>query len=228
MAKRRTIETGLEPDVAVSAEVTLEQLTQDAHAQQLDVFGALHDGSETIVLLGPLEPGFWAHFTQSAAYQDGSPDPMDRWSKAVIEGLAKRWQGTAIFPSDGPPYPPFFDWALRSGRAWQSPVALLVHDTAGLWASYRGAVRLSGRLTLPRGSTCPCEGCDAPCRTACPVDALGSDAYDVPLCKSYLNGADNADCMGAGCAVRRSCPVSRSYGRLAAQSAFHMKAFNPK
>lgn len=208
--------------------MTLAGLTDDARACQLDVFGALHDGPDTIILLGPYEPGFWTRFSGSAEYADGLPDPMDRWSKSRITGLADRWAGAAIFPSDGPPYPPFFDWALRSGRAWQSPVTLLVHDTAGLWVSYRGAVRLAGHLALPVAPACPCDGCAAPCRTACPVGALGSVNYDVGACLAHLNGADSADCMGAGCAARRACPVSQNYGRLAAQSAFHMKAFNPR
>ncbi|SEV97314.1 hypothetical protein SAMN05444851_0624 [Aliiroseovarius sediminilitoris] len=207
--------------------MTLVDLTREARTLQLDVFGALHDGPDTIVLLGPLEPGFWARFTESAEYADGLPDPMDRWSKCAITDLANRWAGQAIFPSDGPPYPPFFDWALRSGRAWQSPVTLLVHDTAGLWVSYRGAIRLTGHMDLQTAATCPCNDCPAPCRSACPVGALGSNGYDITTCLAHLNGDDSTDCMGSGCAARRACPVSQNYGRLAAQSAFHMKAFNP-
>jgi hypothetical protein len=199
----------------------------DAIAAQLEVFGMLHEGGDTIVLLGPHEPGFWAVFTSSAEHQDGAPDPMDRWSKRVIGALADRWGGVAVFPSDGPPYPPFQAWARASGRAWDSPVGMLVHNVAGLWVSYRGAVRVPGRLPLPASSDKPCASCDAPCLIACPVDALGPDGYDVPRCKSHLDGADSADCMGKGCAVRRSCPLSENYGRLHAQSAFHMKAFNP-
>ncbi|MCK0137518.1 ferredoxin [Aliiroseovarius sp. F47248L] len=227
MARRQSIKAGLEPDAAVSTEVTIDTLTRDVRARQMDVFGALHDGPDTVILLGPYEPGFWACFIDCLEYADGLPDPMDRWSKSVISDLADRWAGQAIFPSDGPPYPPFFDWALQSERAWKSPVTLLVHDTAGLWVSYRGAVRLSGHLDLPPTEICPCDGCSAPCRTACPVSALEPERYDVDTCLSHLNGADSADCMETGCAARRACPISLNYGRLAAQSAFHMKAFNP-
>ena len=187
----------------------------------------LHEGGETILLLGPYEPGFWAAYTNTSEACDGAADPIDRWSKRVIGALAQRWGGVAEFPSDGPPYPPFQAWARTSGRAWDSPVGMLVHDTAGLWVSYRGAIRLPCLLDLPGTYANPCLTCDAPCLTVCPVDALGPNGYDVPACKSHLKTKDQADCMTLGCAVRRTCPVSQTYGRLPEQSAFHMKAFNP-
>lgn len=188
----------------------------------------LHEGKDTLLLLGPHEPGFWAAFSDTPEAQDGAPDPIDRWSKRVIGELAMRWGGHALFPSDGPPYPPFQAWARASGRAWDSPVGMLVHDAAGLWVSYRGAVRLPRLLPLPATGNAPCATCDAPCLRACPVNALGPDGYDVPHCKTHLNGEDLAACMTQGCAVRRTCPISQTYGRLPEQSAFHMRAFNPK
>lgn len=193
----------------------------------LAIFGALHEGDETLVLLGPHEPGFWACFTASSEYQDGQADPLDRWSKRVIGGLAADWGGVAVFPSDGPPYAPFLDWALKTGQAWQSPVGMLVHARAGLMVSYRGAVRLRGRLSLAPAGASPCESCAAkPCLSACPVGALNASmAYDVPGCQAHIQSAAGEDCLTAGCLVRRACPVSQDYGRLAAQSAFHMRSF---
>ncbi|WP_424940891.1 ferredoxin [Aliiroseovarius sp. S253] len=224
MAGRETDEAGLEPDATVPAEI---DHAAEARAVHLDVFGMLHDGGDTIFLLGPHEPGFWAAFSDTNEARDGAADPIDRWSKRVIGDLAQRWGGVAVFPSDGPPYPPFQAWARASARAWDSPVGMLVHDTAGLWVSYRGAIRIPHLLDLPNTGTKPCLTCDAPCLTACPVDALGPNGYDVPACKSHLNTEDRADCMTQGCAVRRTCPVSQTYGRLPLQSAFHMRAFNP-
>lgn len=208
--------------------VTLRQaLTPAPETQALQVFGALHEGAETIILLGPHEPGFWAHFTASPEYKDGYPDPLDRHSKRVIGTLATAWGGTAVFPSDGPPFAPFLAWAMASGQAWQSPVGMLVHARAGLMVSYRGAVQVSGRLELPVPATNPCDRClDKPCLTACPVAALNdSKIYDVALCKSHILDAGRQTCLSEGCLTRRACPVSASYGRLAAQSAFHMKSF---
>ncbi|WP_300518999.1 ferredoxin [Aliiroseovarius sp.] len=222
MAGRETDAAGLELEAPLH-----ERLTPAPETAQLELFGALHDEGETVVLLGPHEQGFWAVFSASAEYLDGAPDPLDRWSKRVIGALAAAWGGTAVFPSDGPPYPPFFRWARKSGRAWPSPVAMLVHDRAGLMVSYRGAVRLPGLAALPGTGPNPCTRCeDKPCRTACPVAALSARLYDTGKCHAFLDTAPGQDCMTHGCAARRACPVSESYGRLPQQSHFHMRAFH--
>ncbi len=202
-------------------------LSPDPEQAHLAALGVAHDAGDSIVLLGP-GPGFWPAFTASAEYADGAPDPLDRWSKRVIGGLAAAWGGQAVFPSDGPPYPPFIAWALASGRAWASPVGLLCHEDQGLWLSFRGAVRLPGFQPQRPGRN-PCESCAGqPCRTACPVGALSPDGYDTAACRAYLDTDAGQACLERGCAVRRACPVGIRYGRSEDQSRFHMRAFHPK
>lgn len=216
--------------------MTLADVAALAAAHRLAVFGAFHAGPEddapegtgTLVLLGPAEPGFWAHLTAQPEWADGKPDPVDRWSRRVIGRLACDLRAKALFPFGGPPWRPFYRWALRSGRAWESPVRLLVHDTAGLMVSYRGALALRDRLALPPPPASPCKTCAAkPCLTACPAGALGPTGYDVPACHAFLDTAAGEDCRAAGCRVRRVCPVSQSYGRIPVQSAYHMRQFHP-
>ena len=208
-----------------------------ARAVHLDIFGAFHAapgddlpaGTGTLVLLGPHEPGFWPAVSAAPEFRDGAPDPLDRWSRRVIGDLAAEAGGTPLYPFGGPPYRPFIRWAERSGRAWPSPVGLLVHDRAGLFVSYRGALALPERLDLPPPPAAPpCDACETkPCLSACPVGALGgAEGYRLDACHAYLDTSPGADCMTQGCAVRRGCPVSETYGRLAAQSAFHMAAFH--
>lgn len=195
----------------------------------LIIVGALHpeDGG-TLILLGPDEPEFWKTFKTSVEFADNQADPLDRWSKRVIGGLADRFDAEAIFPSDGPPYPPFLYWALESGRCWPSPVNLLVHDKAGLFLSFRAALKLTEEIELPKvTSRSPCSYCLGPCITACPVMAFASGEYDVAACKAHIETPAGNDCY-QGCKVRRACPVSQTYGRLEEQSEFHMKAFHPK
>lgn len=201
-----------------------------ALGRHLRIRGAFHptdlEGVATLLLLGPDEPRFWAKFTASPEYQDAQSEPMDRWSARVITELAQHLGGQAFFPFGAPPWHSFIAWAKTSGRAWQSPINLLVHDQAGLFISYRGALGLPQHIDLPPAPvTAPCADCAQPCRTACPVDAFASGNYDVPACKAYLATTAGQDCMENGCAARRACPVSQTFGRLPAQSAFHMRAF---
>lgn len=174
----------------------------------------------TLLLLGPDEPDFWPVFTASLEYNDGKPDPMDRWSRRVVGALATASNGAAYYPFGGAPFHPFFTWALRSGRAWTSPIGFLVHDVAGLFVSYRGAVWVPETFAVTPHEK-PCTTCAKPCVSACPVDAF-SDGYDVLACKTYIN--QSTACVATGCAARRACPVGANR-RLPAQSAFHMEAF---
>ena len=43
----------------------------------------------------------------------------------------------------------------------------------------------------------PCEGCDMPCRTACPEHAFAQGQYDRPICMQRLN-ANRADPVDSG------------------------------
>ncbi|TPE50526.1 ferredoxin [Amaricoccus solimangrovi] len=183
------------------------------------------EGHGTLVLLGP-GPEFWNVFSASAEYADGRPDPLDRWSARVIGGQAEALGGLALFPFGGPPWHPFIAWARRGGQVWQSPVGLLVHRTAGLFVSFRGAIALAPRLALPPPAGPPCTACAAPCRGGCPVDALGAAGYDIARCHAHLDTEAGRDCLSRGCAARRACPVGAG-AREARQSEFHMTAFHP-
>jgi hypothetical protein len=180
-------------------------------------------GTQTLLLLGPAEPGFWAHITSQPEW-DGAADSIDRWSRRVIGTMACDLGAKALFPFGGAPFHPFYTWALRTGRVWSSPVRLLVHADQGLMVSFRGALALKSRIDLPPIAQPPCDTCAQPCLTACPVGALTGAGYDVPRCKSHLG--TGADCNNLGCANRRACPISLAYARLPEHSAYHMGQFH--
>ncbi|MFQ5624557.1 MAG: ferredoxin [Paracoccaceae bacterium] len=212
----------------------LSKIAARAAESGLAVLGGFHPGEgdaapqgcATLLLFGPSGHGMWDSFTASREFSDGEPHPLDRWSKRTLDALASACGGAAVFPSDRP-YPPFISWAMKTGRCWQSPVGLLVHDTEGLLVSFRGALALPERLALPEPRAGrPCEGCpQRPCLTACPVSALGAGSYDTRACHGHLASGNGEDCMTRGCSVRLACPVGRG-GRPAAQHAFHMRAFH--
>ncbi|KEJ96811.1 hypothetical protein SUH3_15780 [Pseudosulfitobacter pseudonitzschiae] len=202
----------------------LDAISKACRPHGLMVMGA----SGGRVLVG-CDAGFWPVFAASAEYGDGHPNPLDRWSKRIIGAMAGTFGATAAFPSDGPPYAPFIAWAMDTGRFFQSPVGMMVHDTAGMMISIRGALIFDTNPEFPPPhATSPCDTCARPCLAACPVGALSdTPPYDVPACKAFLETDAGADCMTRGCKVRRACPVSQSFDRPDAQSHFHMKAFHP-
>ncbi|ABA80253.1 ferredoxin [Rhodobacter sphaeroides] len=212
----------------------LERIEARAAAERLTILGGfatepgdgLPEGTQSLLLLGPREPGFWPHLTAQPEWQDGRPDPVDRWSERVIARLAHEIGAFPVFPFGGPPWWPFYGWALRTGRAFASPVRLIVHDEAGLFFSCRGALALRERLEPARGVS-PCTDCaNRPCLTACPAGALGAGGYDVPACHAFLESPAGTSCLDRGCAVRRACPRSQGHARMEIQSAYHMRQFH--
>lgn len=211
--------------------MTLADIETAARAAGLFVSGACatlpEDGvdAQGVALLSPDEPRFWDIFTASPEGRDGARDPVDCWSRRVIGGIAADLGLRAAFPFGGPPWMPFPRWARRTGRCHESPVKIMVHDVAGLFISFRGALLLPfAPAPDPRPS--PCDTCvDKPCLTACPVGALTAKGYDVPACHAYLDTLQPAtDCL-AGCLVRRACPVGQGR-RPEAQSVHHMRYFH--
>jgi len=223
----------------MGAVATLSALAERLAEDRLEVLGGFSlaegeagfpAGTRTLLMLGPKEPGFWAHLTVQPEWdqfeKDGQPDPVDRWSRRVIGRIACDLGAKALFPFGGPPYHPFYQWALRTGRVWDSPVRLLVHSGQGLMVSFRGVLALKEVVEVPPSAVKPCEACPAPCLTACPAGAVTEAGYDVPRCHAFLDQPEGADCLAGGCLVRRACPVSQSYARLPEQSAYHMGQFH--
>jgi epoxyqueuosine reductase len=203
-------------------------------AEGLAVVGAFHaqsgdgapEGVRTICLLGARRGQMWEVFSGSPEAADGQPDPLDRWSRRVIERLAAELGAVALFPFGGPPYQPFQAWAARGEAAVTSPVAMQVTGARGLWTSYRGALGFRQPIALVgRNDANPCLGCPAPCATACPVDAFADGAYDVPRCVTHITSPAGVACREGGCLVRHVCPAGQGAAPPVEQCRFHMEAF---
>jgi epoxyqueuosine reductase QueG len=179
-------------------------------------------------MLGFVGDAGWKSFTASTEASDGQPNPLDRWSRRIIDGIASSLGGTALYPFGGPPFLPFQRWAQRAEPVFVSPLGILIHPEYGLWHSYRGAVALSEKLELPPPSaqSSPCTTCAAkPCLTTCPVSAFSTTGYDVKACRAHISSEAGAACMSGGCLARLACPVGVEYRYAAQQAAFHMRAF---
>jgi ferredoxin len=194
---------------------------------QADRTGGLENVA-TIVLIGATGQQGWSAFTESPERRDGAPDPLDRWSRRVIDRLVALCGGRALYPFGGPPYWPFQQWAMRAEPVAPSPLGLLIHAEFGLWHSYRGALAFEEAFPIPtfEAKPSPCDSCATrPCLSACPVGAFSTSGYDTARCATHLRGEDGRDCMEGGCLARRTCPVGAKYRPQADQAGFHMRAF---
>ena len=182
----------------------------------------------TIALAGFAGRGGWDAFAASPEAADGAADPLDRWSRRVIEALARGLGATALFPFAGPPYWPFQQWAMRAEPVRVSPIGVLIHPRYGLWHSYRGALGFREALDIPEPEAAPrpCDSCrERWCLNACPVGAFSGRGYDVAACVGHLKSPAGADCMEFGCRARRACPVGAEHAYGEEQANFTMRAF---
>lgn len=184
----------------------------------------------TLVMLGNAGPAMWHAFTADVpeGERDAAAHPLDDWIRRRVGDIARQLGARAVFPFDGPPFHPFLRWAQRAETVFPSPVGPLIHPDFGLWHAYRAALLFAEPLeTTPRPTgTSPCATCvGQPCRSACPVGAIGTGAYDVPACVRHLASAAGSDCMTLGCRARRACPVGAAYRYHPDQIAFHMARF---
>ena len=185
-------------------------------------------GVATLALVGLGGRFGWAAFCASPEAEDGAADPLDRWSRRVVGGLAAELGARAFYPFDGPPHWPFQRWARRAAPMHVSPLGLLIHPTDGLWRGFRGALAFAERLAVPpvESGTSPCETCLArACLSACPVGAFTGAGYDVAVCAAHLSRPARRACMEGGCLARRACPVGAGRAQEPREAAFHMRAF---
>jgi hypothetical protein len=191
----------------------------------LVILGVLPD----TVLAGNSGSSFWNHFELSPEFVDGQPHPMDRWSKRIGLAVAATLDAQAIFPFEGPPYPPVLDWARKSGQAQPSPISMFIHRDYGLWHAYRFALFFSQPLSGVKSTSAmesPCLSCvGQPCLEACPVDAFDENIYRVGDCVEFLASDEQSECRQRGCSARRACPVGVKFQYRPRHARFHMDAF---
>ncbi len=143
--------------------------------------------AQSVVLLGNVGGSIWPAFSMWRGTHAGN-DPLDAWSKTVIDPIAQRFGATAFYPSD-PPYMPFQQWAMRAEGLKASPLGILIHPEYGLWHGYRGALAFRSAIPAepPASRSSPCESCsEKPCLLTCPADAISPAGFAVGPCRTNL------------------------------------------
>lgn len=197
----------------------------DGDVGDSDVGDATPETCGTVILVGNTGPEFWAHFEAGRHAED---NPLDAWTKRVVDHVAASAGGWAVYPSDGPPYFPFQRWAQKVEPVSPSPIGLLIHADFGLWHAYRAAICLHSQIEVPAPvmAQSPCLSCiDQPCLTACPVEAFDSKGYNVSACADHMRISAGADCLSDGCRARHACPIAGPHLYAPGQAGFHMQAF---
>jgi hypothetical protein len=185
--------------------------------------------AKTLILVGNVGRELWDASGEDIAATPG-PHPLDQWTRQVVDPIAARLQGCALYPFAGPPYWPFQRWAERAEGVRPSPLGIFIHPEYGLWHAYRAAIAVPmiGQVPTPEHRAHPCDTCtDRPCLTHCPVNAFSARGYDVEICVDYVvkTRDDSGACGHVGCQARLACPVGESWRYGPEQARFHMAAF---
>ena len=184
-----------------------------------------------LILIGNAGAAMWRAF---APFIDGDPNPLDRWTRRIVDPVADWLGARAVYPFDDPP-PPIQRWAMQAERLRPSPLGILIHPQYGLWHAYRAVLVFHDGVesehealqsTPEETPAHPCDSCiEKPCLKTCPVGAFSTAVYDLSACAPYLAGIEGGSCTSGGCQARNACPVGREWRYTEAQIAFHMAAF---
>ena len=197
-------------------------------------------GSQAMVgrnalLVGNVGADMWHVFRRSPEFSDGMRDPMNRWTKRVLDAVSLKLGCSVVYPFDDP-YWPFQRLARKAVGIQNSPLGVLIHPEYGLWHAFRGLLifkenhqlvnQIKALIESAEVLNHPCDSCeDQPCLSTCPVGAFTDEGLDVNSCFSFLDGSSGSECMLTGCQARRACPIGTDYRQDSAQLQFHMKSY---
>jgi ferredoxin len=195
--------------------------------------GALMPGARAALVVGAAGRDFFAAFSEAVSREpDARPDPLDRYTRAVVVEAARAALeplGVAHaehFPFLGEPFViPFQRLGRAVGLAGSSPLGLQIHPTYGAWWAYRAVIVVDVELPAAAPLGDGCAGCPAPCVTACPAAAVRREGFSVPACHAHRLEA--APCR-LSCAARLACIRGPEHRYTDEQLAFHMAASMPR
>ncbi len=182
-----------------------------------DAWQDLWPGCRSVVVFGSTGSTLWE---RALAMPVDEPHPVDAVVRSVIDTFphhpSRRWVRCA---SDAEIHPDFRTLGQQAGLGWPSRLGLLIHPTYGPWLGLRAACFTTEALNVdgPLVGPGPCEGCAAPCATACPASALAPD-WKANRCLPHRR--DTSDC-DAGCDARSACVIGRSHAYDPAQHRYH-------
>jgi epoxyqueuosine reductase len=167
--------------------------------------------SRAIIVVGNGGPALWHAFL---ADLERAPDHLTRErhpleafvareigrADSVLDGIARRW----AFAASEAGVVDLRVLGYLAGLGANSRLRLLMNALHGPWVGLRAACFLA--LDLPAdaaGGPDLCEGCPAPCVSACPGDAFPEGHWNVDRCSDYHLASDRCSTR---CHARLACP----------------------
>jgi len=181
-------------------------------------------GARSAVLLGAAGRALFAAFSRAPEF-DLARDPLDRYTRRVVETAAEPLAGRALFAFErrGERYADFVALGGAAGLGAPSRLGLLLHPEYGPWMSLRALLLLP--LELPETPALrdfePCRGCPAPCSEACPGAAIAVDGFDIGRCAATRRRMPGC---GLKCDARRSCVLGGGQRYVELAEAHHMRS----
>lgn len=183
--------------------------------------------ARAVILVGNAGAAYWRHFSRWRAAEGASiANPLDTWSRMVIEETADAVGARVAMPNDRP-FLPFQQWAMRAEGLKPSPLGLLIHPRFGLWHAFRGALLLDVEIPIQAVAEVnhPCDLCvGKPCLNTCPVSAYSVEGFAYEACLAHVRGGEGAACR-TGCLARNACPHGAEWRYPAEVQAFNQRAF---
>jgi hypothetical protein len=194
---------------------------------------ALLDGARAALIVGSGGPAFFDGFEAAGVEAaDGGPNPLDRYTRRVVEAIAMATLGplgvghAVFFPFAGAtPVIPFQRLGRAAGVGPPGPLGLQIHPVYGPWWAYRALIVIDSALSTGPSLGDVCAGCPAPCVAACPGAAVSLAGFSIPACHAHRLRA--VPCR-LSCAARIACVRGPEHRYRDEALAFHMAASMPK
>lgn len=150
----------------------------------------------------------------------GEAHPLDAHVARVIDSVSfpdvrHRW---FLATATAPVQLDFRTLAVLAGVGAPSRMGLVIDPEMGLWMGLRAACFVDQPLEPSPPTPDVCEGCPAPCISACPAGALESGEWAVRTCAAYHRSS--TDCAQT-CHSRVACPVGADHRYSDLQRAYH-------
>jgi hypothetical protein len=206
---------------------------------------ALAPGARSIVVVGNGGRAMWDgmlhEIEQDPRRLVDEPHPVDAYARrhvsAAAEALGEPASPWFYAAADATVHLDFRELARMAGFGSVGRLGLIMHPEYGPWLGLRAATFVQAEYSpTPVAGPHACDGCAAPCLSACPGGAFVSGEWAVDKCSTFKQ---NSTVCASTCHSRSACPAgaahrypeelityhaNRALGRAALRERFGIKA----